>query len=146
MASQINKDSNWTFDRAMVKTVLYLVIFRLGGVRLQGVEIYRPPGTVSQLPVKLLNSTGSFEINNPATLWIVCLWFNGWLNGFLFLFRSMGRSVNRRVSYAADLIASNEELEFPHTKSFIAGLVFLFSAIFSFKLTGRIKMSDIDYY
>ena len=36
----------------------------------------------------------------------------------------MGRSVNRRVSYAADLIASNEELEFPHTKSFIAGLVF----------------------
>ena len=58
----------------------------------------------------------------------------------------MGRSVNRRVSYAADLIASNEELEFPHTKSFIAGLVFLFSAIFSFKLTGRIKMSDFDYY
>ena len=50
----------------------------------------------------------------------------------------MGRSVNRRVFYTADLIASNEELEFPHTKSFIAGLVF-FSGILSYKLTGMVK-------
>ncbi|XP_023346008.1 uncharacterized protein LOC111715006 [Eurytemora carolleeae] len=66
------------------------------------------------------------------------------------VYRSMGRSVNRRVFYTADLIASNEELEFPHTKSFIAGTswsVYKVSPLWNLKYQEQKKKSadDTDY-
>ena len=36
------------------------------------------------------------------------------------VFRSQMKSVNRLVSYTADIIAANEEIEYPESKAFIA--------------------------